>query len=99
MFDDETVQSACGQAALEYLKSKHQGGVNGQKGTRYEDYYAVFRLAEHAAAAYSTGNGLGGSESMRFMSQVKRCFVDDLVIEGGQQQARFHQLRNAQRVS
>jgi|tagenome__1003787_1003787.scaffolds.fasta_scaffold20810566_3 hypothetical protein len=100
MFDDETVQSACGQVALEYLKNKHLGGISGQKGTRYEDYYAVFRLAEYAGAAYSTGGGLDGSETTRFMSQVEKCFVDDLVIEEmGRQQELFHQLRNVRSLS
>jgi hypothetical protein len=100
MFDDETVQSACGQDALEYLRNKHRGGINGQKGTRYEDYYAVFRLAGYTGRAYSTGGGLGASETTRFISQVERCFVDDLVIEEmGRQQVLFHQLRNVQSLS
>jgi len=100
MFEEKTVLSACGKIALEYLENKHRGGISGQKGTRYEDYYAVFRLAEHAGPSYSIEGGLGGNETMQFISQVRKCFVDDLVIlGGGLSQEHFHQLRNVQNLS
>lgn len=99
MFDDETIRLACGPVGLEYLGNKHRGGVSGQKGTRYEDYYAVYRFAEFAGESYTEAGGLNGNESLEFLSQVK-CFVDDLVIRGGRLSGeQFYQLRNVQDLS
>lgn len=66
-----------GVERLRYARNKHRGGQSGRKGTRYEDYFATYRIAE-VAAEHANSDG-EKPEWPRIEGQAVG-FVDDLVI-------------------
>lgn len=68
-----------------------QGGANNQKGNRYEDLFAVFKLAEYAPRV------LEQHQEVRFKPQAS-CPVDDLLIEASDE-SHFHQMKARKFVS
>ena len=48
MYTPEEIQHFFDDATLKYLQNKNRGGSNGQKGTRYEDFFAVYKLTQLA---------------------------------------------------
>ena len=56
------------------MQNKNWGGTSGQKGTRYEDLFAVYQLAMLGMAV------LEGQQEIYLFSQVL-AFVDDLIID------------------
>src|SRR5690606_901874 len=46
------IQVCFGEKARKYAANKHRGGVNGKKGSRYEDFYMAFKAAEWAARCF-----------------------------------------------
>lgn len=45
MFTAEQIQSLFGQPVIEYLQNKNRGGINSEKGSTYENFYALYQLA------------------------------------------------------
>lgn len=80
--------------AIKYLHNKHRGGSSGAKGSRYEDLFAVVKIAE-----ISRDKG-GESDNTSVCSQAPHFFVDDLVIsEAPRSVQSCHQLKNSSNVS
>jgi hypothetical protein len=80
MYSLNVVAVACGPKLARYVKNKNKGGTAGQKGTRYEDRFALLKICEAAKQAFAAGNGtFSPSWNVSFLSQAF-CFVDDLVI-------------------
>lgn len=74
----------------EYLKNKHQGGLNNSKGGKYELYYLVYELF---SLIFQNKDQL---DKTSFCVQKKDTFVDDLyfTFPGGRQS--FVQIKNVQ---
>lgn len=77
-----------------YVANKRQGGNNGQKGVRYEDFFATHRLAEELCASLDTTG-----TPMPFFELQAEAIVDDLVVRWGQSQTTYYQCKNVQAVS
>ena len=71
------------------LENKHRGGLNNEKGSRYEEFYATYRIAAslHDCAGHQ----------ILIKSQVEGAYIDDLLVETGTQHDYF-QLKNVQNV-
>lgn len=79
-------------AQAQYVANKHQGGNNGQKGTNYEDYFAVFLIADIVGKCLDKNHQISGSiEGQRY------GFVDDLYLEDETIQS-YYQLKDSTRV-
>lgn len=75
-----------------YLNHKHLGGESNQKGTSYEDYYAVYQIVS-CISKYQ--NSL---YSVKFKTQLEGSFVDDMMISYPEQNV-YHQLKNTKSLS
>lgn len=71
------------------LENKHRGGLNNEKGTRYEEFYATYRITASLKnfAEYD----------VLIKSQVEGAYIDDLMVETDTQHDYF-QLKNVQNV-
>lgn len=77
-----------------YLKNKHKGGHNNSKGNVYENFYATYCMALFMSSHTDR------LDNVRFTSQVKDCFVDDLLIEDtGKTYRTYHQIKDVQSLS
>lgn len=76
----------------QYLSNKHKGGKNNQKGSLFEDFYAVYQIIL-GIAKYKPS-----FESVNFQTQVENAFVDDLLITYLGHKI-YHQLKNTQSLS
>ncbi|MEB3230816.1 MAG: hypothetical protein VKJ64_07395 [Leptolyngbyaceae bacterium] len=92
MYTPADIQQQFDAATLAYLQNKTRGGDSGQKGTRYEDYFAVYKLTQLAQAILETGL------TAAFRSQIL-AFVDDLIIDIDAEPLQHYQLKNSPTVS
>lgn len=76
----------------QYLRNKHQGGENNQKGGLFEDFYAVYQIVS-CIAKYQPS-----FEGVEFQTQLEDTFVDDMLIAHPEQNT-YHQLKNTQSLS
>ncbi|NHZ92484.1 hypothetical protein F2P45_26260 [Massilia sp. CCM 8733] len=85
---------ACGlgQAAANYAANKHRGGQNGKKGTRYEDLFLAYKVAEIVSLRTST------TDPWPHVSGQAQSFVDDVVIRDAMA-TNYFQLKNAATIS
>lgn len=88
------VSAAMGDKAGSYIANKAKGGSNGRKGTRYEDFFAAFVLAEVLARKAIEANPTDWPD---IYEQVV-AFVDDLVVVT-ENATRYHQLKNVQTLT
>lgn len=72
-----------------YLDNKHKGGLNSQKGSLYEDFYAVYQIVSCIAKYKKSLDTVG------FQTQLKDTFVDDLLIAYPTTNI-YHQLKDTQ---
>jgi hypothetical protein len=79
MYSLKEVEVACGPNLARYVQNKARGGAAGQKGTRYEDRFALLKIGEAAQAAFAGNGSFSASWNVSFRSQAF-CFVDDLVV-------------------
>lgn len=70
-----------------YLDNKHKGGQNNQKGSLYEDFYAVYQIVSCIAKYKKSLDTIG------FQTQLKDTFVDDLLIACPSSNI-YHQLKD-----
>lgn len=71
------------------LENKHRGGVNNEKGAKYEEYYATYRIASLLPSCLD--------QCILIKSQVEGAYIDDLLIKTGVKHDYF-QLKNVQNV-
>lgn len=76
----------------QYLKNKHQGGENNQKGGLFEDFYAVYQIVLCIAKYQPSFDGV------EFQTQLEDTFVDDMLIADPKLNM-YHQLKNTQSLS
>lgn len=76
----------------QYLRSKHQGGENNQKGALFEDFYAVYQIVSCIA------NYRFSLDKVEFQTQLEDTFVDDMMIAYPERNM-YHQLKNTKSLS
>lgn len=54
MYTPEEIKHCFDAATLNYLQNKNRGDSSGQKGARYEDYFAVYKLVKTLIGAWVT---------------------------------------------
>lgn len=71
------------------LENKHRGGLNNEKGSRYEEFYATYLIARslHNLAEHH----------ILIRSQIEGAYIDDLLVKTDAQHDYF-QLKNVQNV-
>jgi hypothetical protein len=93
MFTIEQIESLFGQETGKYLQNKNRGGINGEKGSTYENYYALYQIAVLARELIEFGQDA-------IICSQGLAFVDDLVIDRhGETALRNYQLKNSSTVS
>lgn len=91
-FCDKQIIACLGAEVARYAQNKVRGGSNGRKGTRYEDFYGAYKVAEEAVSH------LNGSTEWPTIEDQVYAFVDDLVLTWPRL-AHYHQLKNVQALS
>lgn len=74
----------------EYLRKKHQGGLNSRKGNTMEEFYATFQIADYMTEAHPEEIFLDG--------QKENAFVDDLYIKEYNKQI-YIQVKDVERLT
>ena len=94
MYVLEQVRTLFGETTAKYVANKARGGAAGQKGTRYEDRFALMKIGEAAKLAFDGDGDFAKERDTDFYSQVP-CFVDDLIVAfRGSETAEHYQLKN-----
>ena len=84
------VANKLGKQALKDLENQSKGGQNNAKGNRYEQFFAVYKLAKFYKYTKS--------DELEISSQEK-AFVDDLVILNRSTNTKYsYQLKDSTRV-
>lgn len=87
---DEEIKNLFGIETLEYFEHKQRGGTANQKGSRYEDFFSIMKLAE----LFSLLMNHPVEQDIKVQAQAK-AFVDDLVISDELHSSQHHfQLKN-----
>ncbi|HEY9600725.1 MAG TPA: hypothetical protein V6C85_03885 [Allocoleopsis sp.] len=73
MYTNEQIRQLFGSDVLSYLANKNRGGISGEKGNTYENFFAVYQLALLAKEV------IENQRKINFYSQII-AFVDDLII-------------------
>lgn len=94
MYSEAQIRDQFGNEALNYLKNKHRGGTNSEKGNTYENFFAVYQLALLAEQVIEQ------KETIYVGSQIL-AFVDDLIVNHSQPEIplKHYQLKNSASVS
>jgi len=93
MYSDNKISQLFGDQSLAYVKNRHRGGTNNEKGNTYENFYTTYKIALLSADAIEK------QASIKFYSQVL-SFVDDLIILYEEEnRLQHHQLKNSLNVS
>ena len=99
MYSPKVVEAACGPKLAQYIKNKAKGGAAGQKGTRYEDRFALLKIGEAAERAFAGTGSFSSSWNISFRAQAP-CFVDDLVVyRSAIRTADHYQAKNQAQIS
>jgi len=92
MYTSQDIERCFDAATRQYLENKTRGGSSGQKGTRYEDYFTIYKLAQLSPQILEAGL------VVYFTGQIL-AFVDDLIIDIPSQPLQHYQLKNSKTVS
>jgi hypothetical protein len=87
------IEKCLGKTAVTYADNKVRGGSNGKKGTRYEDFFTAFKVAQEAV------QHLEEPTEWPIIEDQAYAFVDDLVVTYSSTQTHYHQLKNTQALS
>ncbi len=93
MASHEDITACLGQEAAVYAANKHRGGRNGNKGTRYEDYFIAYKVVEAAVNLFEDQD----AHNPHIQGQVYG-FVDDARIASANA-TDYYQLKNKDSVS
>ena len=93
MYTTNQIRELFGNEVLKYLQDKNRGGISGEKGSTYENFYAIYQIALLAQEVIET------NREINFSSQIF-VFVDDLIIDRkGNTPLQHYQLKNSTSVS
>ena len=99
MYSPQEVATVCGPKLAKYVQNRARGGAAGQKGTRYEDRFALLKIGEAAQHAFAKNGSFSASWNVSFRSQAF-CFVDDLVVyRSATRTAHHYQAKNKATVA
>lgn len=73
-----------------YLRNKHNGGLNNEKGNKYENYFIVYQICHYLSQ-------MNDLENIFFSTQTED-FIDDLLINENDNFI-YHQLKNTNKLS
>jgi hypothetical protein len=100
VYKESDIASHFGVREVKRVQKRHIGGKAGQKGTRFEDFFAAYKLAEHLAHSYASGSGRFRDRTRTEIHSQVFAFVDDVVVEHKKTRIVEHyQLKNAKSVS
>lgn len=95
MYSTSSIKKLFGVRELERIKARHRGGLSGQKGTKFEDLFAIYKLAEELALCYETVNEAFKNRRRAVVKSQIFAFIDDIAVETKAPQfVRYYQLRN-----
>jgi hypothetical protein len=94
IFNRKNIHKAGQSSNLLKLENKHRGGVNQIKGSRYEDFYALFLIIRNTSEMLR-----GKIHQAEIMHQARLCFVDDLLLRKNGAKYEFYQLKNTKNLS
>jgi hypothetical protein len=98
MYHRDKIRTLFGEEGVSRIDARHKGGESGQKGTRFEDYFAVYLLVTLLGQSYGSGKFRDSSKTT--LHSQAYAFVDDLVVELKKRRVVEHyQLKNASSVS
>jgi hypothetical protein len=87
---DKQIEDLFGLETLRYFEKKQKGGMANQRGSRYEDFFSIMKLAE--LFFFLMNNRV--ERDIKIQAQAK-AFVDDLVISDELHSSQHHfQLKN-----
>lgn len=89
-----SVTQALDKNWLTYIERKRRGGDNGQKGVRFEDFFAAYRLAEELCRKL-----VAPENEVPFFELQAEAIVDDLVVTWGSSKAIYYQCKNVAEIS
>lgn len=93
MYSEDQLAQVLSQEIFSYLRNKHRGGKNNQKGNTYENFFAIYQIALLAPEV------IAQTANIYVLSQIP-AFVDDLIIDRGADSALQHyQIKEAQSLS
>lgn len=93
MYTDEQIRELFGDEVLQYLTHKNRGGVSGEKGNTFENFFAVYQIA------LLSQDIIENPKEIQLFSQVL-AFVDDLIIDSKNDTSlRHYQLKNSSSVA
>lgn len=100
MYSKKTIAEVFGAKEVSRIQARHSGGLAGQKGTRFEDYFAVFKLAEEFALCYGRASArYKNSRGATILAQVFAIIDDVAVVLRNPQMVEHYQLKNVQHIS
>ena len=83
MYSEDQLTQVLSKEVFSYLRNKHRGGRNNQKGNTYENFFAIYQIALLAPEA------IAQAANIYILSQIP-AFVDDLIIDRGADSALQH---------
>jgi hypothetical protein len=100
VYSKSTITQLFGPNEVDKIQARHTGGLSGQKGTRFEDLFAVFKLTEELSFCYS--NASAGFKNVRRAIVRSQVFaiVDDIAVELKKpRMVEHYQLKNVHHLS
>lgn len=94
MATNADIAACLGEGPAKYAANKHRGGSNGNKGTRYEDFFIAYKVVEAAVSLLTDPT----APNLHIKGQDDVGFVDDARIASDMATGYF-QLKNKNSVS
>lgn len=88
-----SIVACLGDEAATYAANKHRGGSNGKKGSRYEDFFLAYKIAEITVEKLQ-----GVRADWPFVGSQTLGFVDDVVVSC-RNATHYYQLKNAAAIT
>jgi len=100
VYSKNTIAELFGPKEVDRIQARHTGGVSGQKGTRFEDFFAVFKLVEELSFCYRNGSTRYKNVRRAIVRAQVFAMIDDVAVEVRKPRiAEHYQLKNARQVS
>jgi hypothetical protein len=98
VYRESDISSLFGTSESKRILARNLGGKSGQKGSRFEDFFATYKLAEQLSKSYR--KGMFADRSRTTVHSQLLAFVDDVIVQRRKTRSAWHyQLKNAAIVS